>query len=583
MIRNLFLGLSVMSLTGLVGLTIPVSILFENPDSVAVSVAPKTKPNRNGEPATRRSAVPPNILFLSCEDMSPHLGCYGDTTIPTPNIDRLAWEGIRFSNAFCTAGVCAPSRNAMITGMYQTSTGGHNMRTLYSTQPEKTGLPKQYSIVPAPDVRAFPEYLRQIGYYTTNNSKTDYQFEEPPTVWNEVSAKAHYRNRQPGQPFFAVFNNVVTHESQVWVRKDLPLRVDPARIRVPPYYADTKTVRQDMARFFSNIRDMDDWVGQMLDQLKADGLLDNTIIFFWSDHGDGLPFVKREIYDRGIRVPLIVRFPDGQGAGTVRSDLTSMIDLAPTVLSLAGLPTPKQMQGRAFLGKYAVKKPRQYVFAARDRLDEVYDRVRSVHDGRYQYIRNFYPDRPLYMDIAYRKQQPMMAEMLRLRDEGKLTAVQMNWFRQTKPAEELYDIQTDPYQLTNIADQPAQVANLKRLRQQLDNWLVETKDLGGIPEKDLIRQWWNGRDEPPVTAIPQFQKQRGKLLISCATPGASIAYKTTSGQDWQVYSQPLALSGRNRSDCRTTGEPAGPPASVTAVARRIGYGLSAEVEHNIQN
>ncbi|AQG78826.1 sulfatase-like hydrolase/transferase [Spirosoma montaniterrae] len=513
--------------------------------------------------ATQVPVSRPNILWLSCEDMSPHLGCYGDTTVPTPNIDRLAREGIRFSNAFCTAGVCAPSRNAIITGMYQTSTGGHNMRTLNNAYPEKTGLPKAYSIVPASDVRAFPEYLRRAGYYTTNNSKTDYQFEEPPTVWNEVSNKAHWRNRQPGQPFFAVFNNTVTHESQVWARKSLPLRVDPARISVPPYYPDTKTVRQDMARFFSNIRDMDDWVGQLLKQLDDDGLLQHTIIFFWSDHGDGLPFVKREIYDRGIRVPLVVRFPDGQGAGSVRTDLMSMIDLAPTVLSLAGLPSPKHMQGRALLGKYAVKKPRQYVFAARDRLDERYDRVRSVHDGRYQYVRNFYPDRPLYMDVTYRKQQPMMAEMLRLRDEGKLNPVQMNWFRTTKPVEELYDIQADPYQLTNLADQPAEANNLKRLRKELDRWLVETKDLGGIPEKELIRQWWEGADKPPITATPTGQQQGNRLSIRCATPGASIAYKTAeqTGSDWQVYTQPLRLAK---------------PGSVTAVARRIGYGLSAE-------
>ncbi|MGA0556108.1 sulfatase-like hydrolase/transferase [Larkinella sp. VNQ87] len=513
----------------------------------------------------------PNILWISCEDMSPRLACYGDTTIPTPNIDRLAREGIRFSNAFCTAGVCAPSRNAIITGMYQTSTGGHNMRTLYSTYPEKTGLPKQYSIVPPPDVRAFPEYLRKAGYYTTNNVKTDSQFEEPSTVWNEVSTKAHWRNRRADQPFFAIFNNTVTHESQVWQRKDLPLRVDPARIKVPPYYPDTKTVRQDMARFYSNIRDMDDWVGDLLKQLEDDGLLDKTIIFFWSDHGDGLPFVKREIYDRGLRVPLIVRFPDGQRAGTVRPELISMIDLAPTVLSLAGLPTPKPMQGRAFLGKFAEKKPRSYVFAARDRLDSEYDRVRTVHDGRYQYIRNFYPDRPLYMDIAFRKQQPMMAEMLQMRDEGKLNAVQMNWFRPTKPAEELYDLQTDPYELTNLADQPAYSEHLKRLRREMDRWLTDTRDLGGVPEKELVRQWWQGRDEPPVTAAPTIRQQGGRLVFTCATPGASIAYKTAdspAGNSWQVYSEPLRLAQ---------------PTSVTAVAQRIGYSRSAETAFTFQS
>lgn len=505
-----------------------------------------------------------NILWLSVEDMSAHLSCYADQKmvqnfVSTPNIDRLAREGVRFTNAFCTAGVCAPSRNAIITGRYQTSNGGHNMRTLTNTYPEKTGLPKAYSILPPPGVRAFPEYLRAAGYYTTNQDKTDYQFEAPPTVWDEVSKSATYRNRHPHQPFFAVFNNVGTHESQVWVKKDRPLRVDPDTLHIPPYYPDTKTVRQDLARFLTNISEMDDWVGELMKQLEADGLLDNTIVFFWSDHGDGLPFVKREIYDRGLRVPLIVRFPNKRQAGTINTSLISMIDLAPTVLSLAGIPTPSPMQGQAFFGKYAVQKPRSYVFAARDRLDSEYDRVRTVLDGRYQYVRNFEPGKPLYMDIAFRKQQPMMAEMLRLRDAGKLNAIQLNWFRTTKPVEELYDLQADPFQLTNIARQSAQATNLKRLRQQMDRWLVETKDLGGIPEKELITQWWQGKGGPPVTQKPVVTVQNGKTRITCPTEGASIGYKFRQNAPWRVYSAPFAS---RRSD------------SLYVVAQRIGFTVS---------
>jgi len=509
----------------------------------------------------------PNILWISCEDMSPRLGCYGDTTIPTPNIDRLAREGIRFSNAFCTAGVCAPSRNAIITGMYQTSTGGHNMRTLYDTYPTKTGLPKEYSVVMAPDVKAFPEFLRATGYYTSNNVKTDYQFEAPPTVWDEVSTKAHWKNRPENQPFFSVFNNTVTHESQVWQRKDLPLRVDPARISVPPYYPDTKTVRQDMARFYSNIRDMDDWVGGILKQLEDDGLLDKTIIFFWSDHGDGLPFVKREIYDRGLRVPLIVRFPDGRFAGTTRDELISMIDLAPTVLTLAGTAPPAYMQGRAFLDpktgrRPAGVQPRRVVFGARDRLDSEYDRVRTVHDGRYQYVRNFYPDRPLYMDIAYRKQQPMMAELLQLRDAGKLNPTQMRWFQTTKPVDELYDLTTDRFELTNLADNPAYGGHLKRLRKELDKWLNETNDLGKLPEKELVRQMWQGADKPPVTATPQVARSGDRLTLSCSTPGASIAYRIGDSKSWRVYTTPITMPKDQ---------------ILTVMAMRIGYAKSPEV------
>jgi N-sulfoglucosamine sulfohydrolase len=512
---------------------------------------------------------PLNILWISCEDMSPRLGCYGDLTVPTPNIDRLAREGVRFTNAFCTAGVCAPSRNAIITGMYQTTTGGHNMRTLMNTlAPEGSGIPKAYSIVPPPNVRAFPEYLRAANYYTSNNDKADYQFDAPPTVWDEVSNKAHWRNRpktSQDKPFFAVFNSVITHESQVWTRADRPLRVDPATITVPPIYPDTKTVRQDMARFYTNISEMDDVVGDLLKQLEDDGLLDKTIIFFWSDHGDGLPYVKREITDRGLRVPLIVRFPDGKLKGTTRQDLVSMIDLAPTVLSLTNIRPPAHMQGQAFLGKYASKTPRNYVFAARDRIDSEYDRVRSVHDGRYQYVRNFRPELPPYMDIEYRKQQPMMKEMLELRDAGKLNAVQMQWFRPNKPAEELYDVKSDPYQLTNLIDQPQLGMHLKQLRVQMDNWLIETKDLGGTPEKDLVKQWWNGQPGPPTTANPVVSQKGDKMEVACATEGASIGYKI-SGKDkvWQVYQRPIAVQ---------KGE------TMTAVAMRIGYLKSAEIQN----
>ncbi|KAB7731179.1 sulfatase-like hydrolase/transferase [Rudanella paleaurantiibacter] len=533
-------------------------------------------------PVSAPGRTRPHILWISCEDMSPRLSCYGDSTGGpgkplTPNIDRLAREGVRYTNAFCTAGVCAPSRNAIITGMYQTSTGGHNMRTLNNTYPEKTGLPKEYAVVMPPSVKAFPEYLRAQGYYTTNNAKTDYQFEAPPTVWDEVGNSAHWRKRPTDRPFFAVFNSVVTHESQVWYgatgrRKDLPLRVDPARIQVPPYYPDTKTVRQDMARFYSNIREMDDWVGEILQQLEADGLLDKTLIFFWSDHGDGLPFVKREVYDRGIRVPLIVRFPDGRFAGTTRSELISMIDLAPTVLNLAGVRPPAYMQGQAFLDLETGQRPRRtparpYVFAARDRLDSEYDRVRTVHDGRFQYVRNFFPEKPLYMDLEYRKQQPMMAELLRMRDAGQLNPTQMHWFQPTKPAEELYDIQKDPYELNNLARQSAYAPQLKRLRAALDQWLAQSTDLGAIPEKDLVRTWWNGQNNPPATEAPNIQVTGNQLTISCTTEGASIGYQW-AGDDtgWQVYTGPV---------------PVRKGARLRATAMRIGYTQSPVVSQEL--
>jgi len=504
----------------------------------------------------------PNILWLSVEDMSPHLGCYGDASVPTPNIDRLSAAGTRYANAFTAAGVCAPSRNAIITGRMQTSNGGHNMRTLNNTYPEQTGLPKSYAVVMPEGVRPFPEYLRAAGYWCTNNNKTDYQFQEGPATWDENGSQAHYRHRPRGMPFFAVFNSTITHESQVWERAKRPLRVDPAKVRVPPIYPDTDSIRLDIARFLTNVAEMDDWVGERLRELEAAGEADNTIVMFWSDHGDGLPWVKREITDRGIRVPLVIRIP-GQAAA-VDSQLVSSIDWAPTVLSLAGIRPPKNLQGRAFLGPHADPRPRRYAFAARDRLDSHYDRVRSVHDGRYQYLYNYHPDRPYYMDLAYRRQQPSMREILRLRDAGRLPPATQRWFQPKGRTEELYDVVADPWQLHDLSSDPAHAGALRRMREAFAHWQRQVPDLGAIPEKELVRQMWAGADQPPVTADPVIARSHRRVRISCPTPGATIAYRiTTTGQAsptrWLVYSRPVACPPGRR---------------LEAVAHRIGHAAS---------
>lgn len=512
------------------------------------------------------SSPRPNILWLSVEDMSPWLGCYGDSTVATPNIDRLAKEGVRYTNAFSTAGVCAPSRCAIITGMYQTSVGGHNMRT-FNIYPDVKGVPRNYSIVPPSYVKAFPEYLRAAGYYCTNNAKTDYQFVPPPTVWDENSNQGHYKNRKQGQPFFAIFNSTITHESQVWARSDHPLRVSPASVTVPPFYPDTDSVRRDIARFYSNISELDDWVGGKLQELEALGELENTIIFFWSDHGTGLPFFKREITDRGMKTALIIRYPQRQHAGTVVNDLVSLVDLAPTVLSMAGIKPPDHLQGQAFTGEFKAKKQRSYVFGARDRMDIPVDRVRSVRDQRFRYVRNFHPELPAYQDIPYRLQQPLMREIIRYRDQDKLNAVQQQWFEAPRPAEEFYVIDQDPYELTNVATDPRYRKDLARMRKAMDKWIDETNDLGRIPEPQLLRQMWNGKDEPPVTGDPVITSENGMMTIRCDTPGASIAYQLlgageSPSNQWQVYTGPFQ-SGGNR---------------VVAIAQRIGYVLSDSVD-----
>src|SRR5262245_59452639 len=319
----------------------------------------------------------PNIVWISNEDMSPRLGAYGDTLARTPHLDALAKASIRYTNAFTTAPVCAPSRAAIITGMHQNAIGAQHMRT---TEDRVHELPGPYLAVPPFYVKAFPEYLRAAGYFTSNRAKTDYQFGLPFTIWDDLGPKAHWRNRpEKSQPFFSVFNLLVTHESQIFptspARKGKPLVTDPAKVPVPPYYPDTPLVREELARMYDNIADMDGQVGEILQALERDGLAENTIVFYWSDHGDGVPRAKRSLYDSGLRVPLMIRWPKSLGStltpGAVRDDLVSFIDLAPTVLALAGIDVPAHMQGRVLVGPKAGPAP-DFVFAARDRMDIEY-------------------------------------------------------------------------------------------------------------------------------------------------------------------------------------------------------------------
>jgi N-sulfoglucosamine sulfohydrolase len=469
----------------------------------------------------------PNILWITCEDISPYIGAYGDKVVKTPNIDQLAREGVRYTNVYTTAGVCAPSRSAIITGMYQTSIGTQHMRT-QGIDPKymPPGVPPYSAVIPE-YVKCFPEYLRKAGYYCTNNEKQDYQFEAPVTVWDENSSAASYRNRPAGKPFFSIFNFGITHESQLFGRKD-SLLVRPDEVVVPPYYPDTKTVRHDIARLLTNIERMDQQVGELLNMLKEDGLYDNTIIFFYSDHGGALPWMKREVLERGTHIPFIIRFPGAKNAGTTNDDLISGVDFAPTVLSLAGVPVPKQMQGQAFLGAQKAKQQRKYVFAARDRMDELTDRVRMVRDKGFRYLYNHLPEQPYYQNVAYRLSIPMMKELLQLRDEGKLNAVQQNWFG-TKPVEELYDVLNDPHELYNLAADPKYKAKLTELRTAFQQWTKAVGDMGGIPEKEMVKQMWNGGEEPPVTAAPEIIKTAGGVKLSSKTKGASIGYRIVKG------------------------------------------------------
>jgi uncharacterized protein (TIGR02145 family) len=527
---------------------------------------PSSRPSQNQIRTLRRPSGPVrrNVLCIVCEDISPRLGSYGDPLALTPVLDRLAREGVRFTRMFSSAGVCAPSRAALVTGMYASSIGANNMRT---SSADRVGLPP-YEAAPPPAVRPFAEYLRAAGYYTTNNAKTDYQFKPPLTAWDENGRDAHWRHRPEGMPFFSVFNLETTHESQVWDRANDPVAVAPERVLLPPYYPDTPPVRRDVARVYSNVAVMDRQVGELLAELDEAGLADETVVIFYSDNGGPLPRGKRELLDSGLHVPFLMRFPDGSHAGTVVDDLVAFVDIPATILSLAGVPVPKHMQGHPFWGDPKAP-PRELVFAARDRMDEEVDHVRAVRDRRFKYLRNYRPDLPRYQDIDYRKQMAAMPEILRLRDEGRLDAVQSLWFQPTKPAEELYDTETDPHEVRDLAGDAAYRPHLERLRAALDAWLLEIGDRPGRPETELIESLWPGGVQPH-TAAAAIAWRDGRVAIECPTAGSAVAYQVDGrglrADHWLLYTGPFG---------------ARPGAVVTAVANRVGYAPSGEVRFTV--
>jgi len=503
-----------------------------------------------GQTTGQNNKRPPNFLWISCEDISPDLGCYGDDYADTPNLDRLARQGCRYRNAFVSFPVCAPTRSSIITGVHPGTLGSMHMRTRN----------KGYQAVPPPQVKCFTEYLRAAGYYCTNKSKTDYQFDAPFTAWDQCDKKAHWRNRPKDTPFFSVINLTTTHESKCWPREGENLVHDPARVKVPPYYPDTPVVRENLARYYDNITRMDKQAADILADLEKDGLADNTVVFFWSDHGRGLPRCKRWPYDSGLHVPLIIRWPGRIKPATVSSDLVNLIDLAPTLLSLAGLTVPPYMQGKILLGKDK-PQPREYVFGGRNRMDlSSNDYIRTARDKRYRYIRNFTPEVPYAQRIDYMEKMPIMQQWRLLNNQGKLTGPQRLFFRHPKPPEEFYDLEADPYEVNNLAGSPQHQDTLRRMRHALQEWLEQTHDLGGLEENELIERMWPDRKQP-VTAAPDItttQNADGTVTvrINCATKGASIGYRLGNHHPWRIYAAPVSLT---------------PGATIQAKAIRLGY------------
>ncbi|PKA99784.1 arylsulfatase A-like enzyme [Flavobacteriaceae bacterium MAR_2009_75] len=485
----------------------------------------------------------PNIIWLVAEDQSPEwFPMYGDSTISLPNIESLVIDGVTFDNAVAPVPVCAPSRSSLITGMYPSTLGTHNMRTHTAwrkiSEPLLDSLPSYSPIVPD-GVKMFTEYLRKEGYYTANGPKEDYNFAKTEGAWDESSKNRHFRKREDGQPFFSVFNFSVCHESQIWQRGKDSLFVNPKDVQVPPYFPDNDTIRHDLAVNYSNLKRLDNQIGKVIDELKEDGLYENSIIFFYADHGGPFPRHKRALYDTGVKVPLVIKFAQNEKAGTRDERQISFIDYAPTVLSLAGIEPPKVMQGTAQFGTFEAHKKPNYTYHTSDRFDEIYDRLRAVRSPRYKYIKSFNTEISHAMPLIYRAQMPMMRELRRQYASGNLNEEQSKWLHPTKPVEEFYDLQEDPYELNNLADNPKMQDTLAKYRQLLKDWMDDTNDLGKIPERQLMEKWFVNGQQPKLKPIHMQESQSGIELISSKSD-ASIVWKQPQDSIWNIYSQPIS-------------------------------------------
>jgi len=540
----------------------------------------------------------PNILWISTHDIGPHLGCYrgvwpGAEDAHTPHLDRLAAEGIRYDQAFAAGPVCAPSRSAIMTGCYPTAIGTMHMRS---------------KAVPPPEVRLLSELLRAEGYYATNNWFTDFQVDTPPVAFDECSPTAHWRNRpDETTPFFAAFHGMTTHESRLdyaqeafeaataQVRDDE--RHDPATVQIPPYHPDTDVFRTTWARYHDLITEMDHWVGGLLAELDEAGLAESTVVVFWSDHGPGVPRAKRWAAEAGLRVPLIVRWPGRLPAGHARTEVVELLDLAPTMLRLAGAAIPEHMHGEPLFDEGGIlDRVSDFAFGGRDRMDEQLDTARTVRDERYRYVRNLHPDRsPLqYNEYAdrmstWRELRALTAAEGRQLAAGRrpdlLTPLQRTITAPDKPAEQLHDLDVDPHEEHNLATDPAYGDVLERLRDALDEWIARVGDLGVIPEADLLDAW-RPEGVPQSTRAPEATWSAGAdphslLTLTCDTPGARIGWTTDAPAPPHPPTALESMSGSPPNDGRRwmlyTEPFASPAATVWVRAWRLGFAPSDEI------
>lgn len=489
----------------------------------------------------------PNILWITFEDSSPEfIGSYGNKHVKTPVMDRLAKEGVRFTSAFSTAPVCSPSRSTIITGCSTEAMGTGNHRSDY----------------PIPQwLKGFPSYLKQAGYYTTNNQKTDYNVANPKDfindAWNESSGNAGYWNRQPGQPFFAVFNLEDSHQSRTmtnpynWyvenVLEKLPTesRTMPDEISMPPFYHDTPEMRRDLSRVYNSLNLTDIKIGKILNRLKQENLMDNTIVFVFADHGEGIPKGKTSALGFGYRVPFFVYFPDKYKhlnpwvSGKPTDELISFEDLAPTVLSLAGAKIPNHMMGRPFIGTER-KNPRRYVYGSRNRIDESPDLERSATDGQFYYTHNFMPQLPMVKFIKYMDVADITRNIRKDWINGLLNPTQAELVAPSSCVEYLFDMKNDPWQINNLATNSKYVSKLKALRTAVQNRIFEIKDVMFMPEYLMSQRIDKAKTTPYELRIDQNNYPLKKI----------VAAANLSGQGEKVIKKQINLLADNNPDVR---------------------------------
>lgn len=484
-----------------------------------------------------------NILWLVCEDQSLFFSSYYDSIAKTPNLDELASNGIVYENFFAVSPVCSPSRSSIATGMYPTTIGTQHMRAYKKNKGSinnKTNLPI-YSAVPKRKVQFFSENLRKMGYYCSNNSKEDYNMEMSPLAWDESNKNAHWRNRNENQSFFSIFNFNITHESRIWNNYKKHSSDEINKVILPPFFPNNKTIKNDFVTNYKNIEKLDEQVGEIINQLKEDGLYENTVIFFFSDHGGPFPRYKRSIYDTGLKCPLIIKWTKERNE--LRNDqMISFIDLAPTILELTKSEINHEMEGVSFYNQ----NNRDHIFAATDRFDEYSDKRRCVRNKEFKLIINCDTNSSIMKPVSYRNNMKTMRVLDSINDLKKNTISMENWYKKTKPKYELYDIVNDPYELNNLYTNKDYDSVFYELKKKLDNW-IDKSDYGNITENQILKEMWPNGEKPKLKDPSIIKKDNGINIIS-NNKNSSVGWRNNKTENWKIYSTDEIINPENSFD-----------------------------------